>query len=262
MSGRCWRLIIDPPADAAWNMAVDDVLLDAAVADPDCTPTLRLYGWSVPTLSFGRGQPWSRSLCARAKRHGVPGVVRRPTGGAAVIHGSERTYSVIAALRKPPFEGGVVRVYQRIEVALRFSLRILGIEEIDEPRHAATSGDPRRPNSIPEYSCFQELSACETSVNGRKLIGSAQLRRRTAFLQHGALPLEGSDTTARVFDIESPRFTDLSVRLGRTVTADEMDSAWMAGFRNEFGAEFEHRPLDTGEMERVAQRESRYLNLR
>ena len=179
------------------------------------------------------------------------------------MHGRERTYAVIAALRSPPFEGGVVAVYRRIESALQSALRSLGVDRIDEYHETPERpADPHRPGSIAEYSCFQESAAHETTVSGRKLIGSAQLRRRSAFLQHGALPLEGSERTARIFGIDTPRFTDLGLRLGRIVSSEEMDAAWVAGFTKEFDAKFAIRPLDVMEREQVVRRESRYVSLR
>src|SRR5512139_577364 len=100
-----WRLLQDEPADGAANMALDEAILERCVAAP-VEPTLRLYGWDPATLSLGSKQPASGSHdLAWILDRGL-GLVRRPTGGRAVLHEHERTYAVIARLDAPPFEGG------------------------------------------------------------------------------------------------------------------------------------------------------------
>jgi lipoate-protein ligase A len=119
-------LLIDPPADGPANMALDEAILERAAASP-VEPTLRLYGWEPATLSLGSRQPARGSHdLAWILDHGC-GLVRRPTGGRAVLHEHERTYAVVARLDEPPFDGGVVATYRTIAAALVRALEILGL---------------------------------------------------------------------------------------------------------------------------------------
>ncbi len=214
-------MIVDPPAAGAWNMAVDEAVLDSYTgpAVPPA-PTLRLYGWDPPTLSLGRTQDGARD----------PGiaVVRRPTGGGAVLHDRERTYAVAGRLRALPFVGGVLDTYERIAGALADALRGLGAAV---QIRRATSAGPRA------TVCFESLSSHEIAVSGRKLIGSAQLRRRGAFLQHGSIPLE-LDVARLERVLGRPalaaRFTDLRSVLGRAVEIEELDLALILAFERCF----------------------------
>ncbi|HKQ62878.1 MAG TPA: hypothetical protein VJS92_16415, partial [Candidatus Polarisedimenticolaceae bacterium] len=156
-----WRLLLDGPADGAWNMAVDEALLDSyAGAAPPAAPTLRLYAWR-PALSLGRHQPaLGAHDGAYLRREGID-LVRRPTGGRAVLHEHERTYAICARLRHPPFAGGVSATYRCIAELLCAVLRALGVDA----RHAA-DGSPPGP---PAAACFAATSRHEVTVAGRKL---------------------------------------------------------------------------------------------
>ncbi len=213
-------------------MAVDEAILEAyAGADPKPAPTLRLYGWSPATLSLGRSQPSQGSHDPRVlAREGI-GLVRRPTGGAGVLHEHERTYAVIGALGAPPFPRGVVATYRAVAEALRSGLSKLGIDALPtEPRPAA-----RRPE---DASCFSGTGAWELVVAGRKIVGSAQARRHGAFLQHGAVPIRlepGRLGSVMGAPVDGSRFVSLEEASGRPITTDEVDRALIAGFEATFG---------------------------
>src|SRR5262245_45051045 len=122
MGPRAWRLIQDGPADAAWNMSVDEALLLAAPGSP---PALRLYTWTEPSVSLGFRQAEPAWLW-RCEALGVP-VVRRVTGGGAVLHAGDLTYSVVAPLDAPELPGDLRGSYEWIRAQLIRGLERAGL---------------------------------------------------------------------------------------------------------------------------------------
>jgi lipoate-protein ligase A len=184
-----WRLIVDGEADGATNMAADQAILDAVVegASP---PTLRFYAWAPPCLSLGRGQPLADADQEACRAAGVD-IVRRPTGGRAILHTDELTYSVALRQSDPRAEGGVIESYRRLSEGLLAGLRRLEVQAIQ-----AVGRSPA--DDAPSAVCFETPSAYEITVQGRKLVGSAQWRAGGGVLQHGTLPLCGD--LARIVD--------------------------------------------------------------
>jgi lipoate-protein ligase A len=177
---RQWRLIYDTPANGAANMAADEAILNA-VSEGRCAPTLRLYGWSPPCLSLGYGQRVDEVDLARLASSGWT-LVRRPTGGRAILHTDELTYSLALPAHHPLAAGGVIESYRRISAALLAALRILGAVPQADPQAAGAQGGT---------VCFETPSHYEITAMGKKLVGSAQVRRKDGVLQHGTLPLCG-----------------------------------------------------------------------
>ena len=175
-----WRLIIDPPASGSWNMAVDDALLEAAQED-GYLPTLRLYSWNPPCLSLGHAQHIREVDQEALKKMGWD-LVRRPTGGRAILHIDELTYSITGNAEQPILQGGILESYQKISQAF---IQMLQKYSLD-PRSREESQQAK--NQI-EPVCFEIPSNYEITVAGKKIIGSAQARRKNAILQHGAIPL-------------------------------------------------------------------------
>ncbi|MFN2571056.1 MAG: biotin/lipoate A/B protein ligase family protein [Gemmatimonadales bacterium] len=197
-----WYLIVDPAGrSGVENMAADVALLDDAVRLG--TAALRLYRWDPPTLSLGRNQPNTFD--------DVP-TVRRPTGGQAVWHEHEVTYAVAAPIA---VFGSLRKAYCEIHTRLASALRTLGVEAVLAP-----APQPTRPSAKPA-SCFASSVGGEILVSGRKLVGSAQVRRGDAFLQHGSILLDGSQQTVSPMRGE----TTLAAVLGRVVTFAEVTSA-------------------------------------
>jgi lipoyl(octanoyl) transferase len=187
-----WELHEDPPGSAARNMAKDEVCLERARRSG--RPALRLYGWERMALSIGRSQALEREIdLAACVAAGVP-LVRRITGGRAVLHGSDLTYAVTAPTAGAGFGGGILPTYRALSgVFVRF-LRALGCE----PEVQTYSGRERA--GLASAICFATPSAFEILVGGRKLVGSAQRLLSTAFLQHGSLPLAPQyELLARLF---------------------------------------------------------------
>jgi lipoyl(octanoyl) transferase len=169
--GPPWNLIVDAQGRSGIeNMAADVALLDDAVRLG--TASLRLYRWDPPTLSLGRNQP---------NTFGDIPTVRRPTGGQAVWHEHEVTYAVVAPIA---LFGSLRKAYCEIHTRLARALHALGVEAVLAPAHP-----PIRPSAHPA-SCFASSVGGEIVVGGEKLVGSAQVRRRDAFLQHGSILLD------------------------------------------------------------------------
>lgn len=181
-----WRLILGPePRSGAANMALDQAIA-AACAAGESPPTLRFYRWQPPTVSLGRHQAIAEIDLEAVAARGYE-VVRRSTGGRAILHTDELTYSVAAPADEPRVKGGVMDAYLRLSNALVAGLRNLGLEA------DKAAGDVRTAPDV-SAACFEVPSAYEITAGGRKLIGSAQSRRARYVLQHGSLPLTGDIT--------------------------------------------------------------------
>lgn len=179
------RLLDTPPARGAWNMAVDAALMESVRGG--APPSLRFYRWDPPCLSLGRNQPASGRYDLDALRERGIEVVRRPTGGRAVLHDRELTYSVVVA---EGALGGPRDAYALVNRALLAGLRRLGVAARLQPR----GGRAAAPSLSP---CFKEPAEGEVTAGGRKLVGSAQWRERGVVLQHGSLLLAGDQGEVR-----------------------------------------------------------------
>lgn len=179
-----WRLLDSGADDGYSNMAVDEAVMLAVQAG--APPTLRIYGWQPACLSIGTFQGVTTDIdtdaCARI---GVDWV-RRPTGGRAILHDQEVTYSVAALQDDERIAGDVMESYRRISMGLLAGLKRLGIEA-----DLAPSNIPATPSGAPKpAACFAAPSQHEIMVGGRKIIGSAQRRQGKVLLQHGSLLLD------------------------------------------------------------------------
>ncbi len=182
-----WRLVLCPPSTGAWNMAVDEAILENIVRG-DSLPTLRLYAWNPPCLSLGRTQAFTDANLPALEENGWD-IVRRATGGRAILHTDELTYAIILPEDNAHIKGNVLESYQYFAQALLSALEDLGANVEMNPvgRHQKS---PALSNPV----CFETPSAYEITVNGKKLIGSAQARQKGGVLQHGSLPLIGDLT--------------------------------------------------------------------
>lgn len=176
----CWRLIRSGYLDGALNMALDDALLHA-VADGASPPILRLYRWRPAALSLGYAQPVGAGIDLQACRAAGVDIVRRPTGGRAVLHDREVTYAIIAPVGNR-FGASVAESYRMIAGALGQALRGLGLAaELVPGRARGRQG---------QAVCFTAPAQYELLIAGCKVAGCAQKRRKSAFLQHGSIPLD------------------------------------------------------------------------
>jgi len=237
-----WRLLRDSSHPGAANMALDHALAECL---GEGQGVVRLYGWSAPTISFGKNEP-----AERVEEEGRPrGVeleyVRRPTGGRAVLHDQELTYAVVAPLDA---FGGLREAYLGINKALAGAIRSLGAE-VDVS--AATE-----PLGVDAGPCFQSPTGGEVVAGGRKLVGSAQARLEGALLQHGSILLAGDQGPLS----EEGTAVTLSALLGG-VTVEGVVDAVADAYRKSFGGEWVDGGYEVREIEAAARlEEERYGN--
>ncbi|WP_405282794.1 biotin/lipoate A/B protein ligase family protein [Gaopeijia maritima] len=209
-----WRVREDPPASAARNMAVDHAL---AVSLPSGMGVLRFYRWAAPTLSFGRNEPTEgRWSTAALSSEGVE-VVRRPTGGRAVLHHRELTYAVVVPAGGP---GSMRGLYGRVNAALVRALRAFGVAAELAPRQARAAPPDAGP-------CFELPAEGEVVAGGAKLVGSAQVRLEGRLLQHGSILLADDQhrlgrLAAEPVSVSDGAVTSLERCLGRVPEVAEL----------------------------------------
>jgi lipoate-protein ligase A len=180
---QAWRFLNTGDGEAAMNMAIDEAMLLRHEAG-ETPPTLRVYGWQLPTLSLGYAQHTATVVNLDACRRNGVHIVRRPTGGRAVLHDDEVTYSVVMPLTLADGSPTLTEHYRRIGLALSAALRQLGLPvRLARPQRLVTT---RQTPASP--ACFAALSRYELSVDGKKLVGSAQKRAQRTLLQHGSIP--------------------------------------------------------------------------
>lgn len=252
-----WRLLITPPARGAWNMALDESILEH-VGRGESIPTFRLYAWEPACLSLGHAQPFADVDVSRLKERGWE-VVRRITGGRAILHTDELTYSIIAPSNEPSVEGSVLESYHRIAQALLGAVQSLEIP-VEAKEGKASESETLNP------VCFEVPSTYEITVAGKKLIGSAQARKKEGLLQHGSFPLTGDLTRicqALVFENESARenaasrllerATTVETALGREISWEAAALAFVLAFEAQLGLSFERGELSKSESRRTEQ---------
>jgi lipoate-protein ligase A len=269
-----WRVITGYDLPGDYQMALDEALLESVIAGG--VPVVRFYTWRPATLSLGVNQPFGEIDAVECARRGF-GLVRRLTGGRAVLHQHELTYSVIAPENDSRVSGGVIESYRKISGALVEGLRAMGADvSLAEPSKAMfrALAESRRRTELDETVdsngavCFDTASAYELTARGRKLVGSAQARRGGAILQHGSILLDVDwDALVNVFSYASDagreraytklpsRMTSLSEELGRPVTARELQAALVPAFERTFGIslmEVEPTPSEVEAARRLA----------
>jgi lipoyl(octanoyl) transferase len=250
-----WRLLITPPSHGAWNMAVDEAVLDSTER-AESPPTVRLYSWDPPCLSLGQAQPIADVDMDRLQANGWE-IVRRITGGRAILHTDELTYSVAGPALEPRLAGSVLESYNRLALALLEALRALGL-----PVEIQT--DKQESSGVPNPICFEVPSTYELTVHGKKLIGSAQARRKAGVLQHGSLPLGGDLTRicqVLFFPDENARQSASQRLLARATTVTEVQDrvmswdhaaqAFIGSFEKQLGIKFQRGELTPEELSRT-----------
>jgi len=265
-----WRLLHSPWADGPTNMAVDEAIL-LAVAEGHAPPTLRFFGWTPPCLSLGYAQPLADVDVERLRGLGWD-LVRRPTGGRAILHTDELTYSVIAPMTEPRVLGGVIESYRQLSAGLMRGLEILGLRVRADKTYAQDSSFKTQDSNT--VVCFEVPSNYEITAGDKKLLGSAQVRKRGVVLQHGALPLTGD--IARIcealrFESESERrrvrvrvaerATTLEAIAGRAVSWAEAAQALALGFAKTLNLTWDARELTAAERTQAERlRAEKYAN--
>jgi lipoate-protein ligase A len=280
-----WRLLHTDPTDGPTNMAIDESIL-LGVAEGNSPPTLRFFSWTPPTLSLGYAQPLSDVDMDRLQARGW-GLVRRPTGGRAILHTDELTYSVITPQTDPRVEGGIVESYRRLSEGLGRGLELMDLIARNDAvyataEHTESTEKNKDKNSVGSVLsvvkkaenpvCFEVPSNYEITIIGKKLVGSAQARKQGVVLQHGTLPLTGDlaricDALAFANDAERERAKErvraraitLELALGVAVSWEQAANAMKHGFREALNLEFESGELSKAEMARARElREGKY----
>ncbi len=225
-----WTLIVESSGRPGnENMSIDYSLLRNAQGGA-CY--LRLYRWAPPCLSFGRNEPASHRYDRTAIEKLQLDVVRRPTGGRAVWHDAEVTYSVAA----PASTFGSLReTYNIIHATISHALRRLGVD-------TTLAGRPSsRARALDAGACFAAPVGGEVITARGKLVGSAQLREGGAFLQHGSVLLEDRQdvvTSVARGQCDQPASTSLSALLGRRVTFDEVVDVIVLQAKTDWGGDW------------------------
>jgi lipoate-protein ligase A len=263
-----WRLIRTGHMDAAWNMAIDEAIMKFAPILG--RPTLRFYGWENTAITIGYFQDYDKEFDEAICRSMGINIIRRLTGGRAVLHDVEVTYSIVIPEGKSAVTGSVLETYRKISEGFVIGLRKMGLEvEVATPK-----------NNVKEISegtaaCFDAPSWYEVTVNGKKIIGSAQVRKQGVLLQQGSIPLEMDVeklfTVLKFADIESKQRAKMlfqqkaaSLRevLGQRVSFLQVCEAIKEGMREALAIDFCEEELSEQEY-KAAERivEERYSQL-
>lgn len=240
-----WRFIDTGQRSGAFNMALDE-LLARRLQDEGGAPVLRLFRWKPWAISLGYNQNVNDLNSERCRRDGID-IVRRPTGGRAILHAEELTYSVVMYSGR----GSILQVYNDISRALVRGLQIFGVEVALQKSQPNFQEEYRQASSIP---CFTSSARYEIEWEGRKLIGSAQRRfgegEHDVVLQHGSilcgpahqrlvdyLTIEDAGLLSRVRRTMARKTVDLSEILGSPVDLESLATSIGLGFAETFGVE-------------------------
>jgi len=256
-----WRVIEDIPRDGTANMAIDRAIL-AACESSEVLPTLRLYSWERPTLTVGYAQNIDREIdFEKCLEQGIQ-VVRRPTGGRALLHHHEVTYSFTAPIPHPKFPPSLYGVYKVISQAL-----IEGLVEVGVKDAVLASSKKAKKDylSFHSPSCLSSINHWEIEVRGAKLVGSAQRRTKNAFLQQGSILIDcdrkllnslfkykANGSRLRSMNNLNNKFITLSECLEKDVSCEEVSKALRKGFSRTLFGRWIRGSLSSSELVRCA----------
>jgi len=247
-----WRLIKDSYHTGFMNMAIDDAIM-IAHREGLVPPTIRFYQWSPPAVSVGYFQDLKKEIDVDACKNLGIDIVRRPTGGKAVLHDKELTYSFIIKENHPLVNDSILETYKKISGGIIRGLSYLGITAelvpLREKLKNSSSGNEIKSkisHSDIKSICFSVPSQYEVQVEGKKIVGSAQVRKREIVLQHGSLLIElEKDKLFSVFNFPSVQIrerlkirfkaTSLEEILKRKISFSELSEILPGGFEEEFG---------------------------
>lgn len=243
-----YRFINTGIQQATLNMAIDEAILQHHIEEK-VPPTLRVFRWNQPSISLGRFQNIEREIVSDLCEQRGIALVRRPTGGRAVYHHDEFTYSIVIGKRYG-VPSGVVAAYAYLAQGLIAALQVLGVQsELSEGRV----------NKNPSAACFASSTQADLTSSGFKLVGSAQVWKDESLLQQGSLPLD--DRAPEFFELL--RYPDEAVRqealekyrqktaplhtFAPAVSRDEVAQAFRSGFGSALHATFIEEELTPSE---------------
>ncbi len=255
MVKKIWRLIIDDLNDPFFNMAADEAIAKS-IGILSSKPTLRFYRWNPATLSLGYFQKFNKEINSKYCIENNIGLVRRITGGRAVLHADEITYSVCIPSSDPLFERDLISSYKIIAQALAEGLRSLNLNP--------SFNQKKLPAVHSSAACFDAPSIYEITVNNKKIIGSAQKRFQHSFLQHGSIPFTiDPDKLFNCFNIENKELknrllenfkssaTGIKEELKKDISIDMAIDAFKYGFEKVLNIEFEVDKISEWEKELI-----------
>lgn len=250
MGNENFRLIIEGRNNAYWNMAIDRVLLFSY--QDIKMPTLRFYQWEVATLSLGYFQQIPEELIKKCKEKNVV-IVRRPTGGKAVLHDDEITYSIVAPFYLFSDERDILRVYNCIARVFMKAFKDMHLQvELVQSKEPSDSS----------FFCFSEPSYYEITVGGRKIIGSAQRYYKDIFLQHGSLPINRD--LALINELfgnkQEEKWTSLEESLGYRPKIQDVYEKIINAFEEIFNFKFSLLSYTSIELDRAKEYENKLLD--
>lgn len=258
-----WALLRTGHQDAAINMALDESLLNWH-SEGKIPPVLRFYGWSTPTLSAGRFQKVDRTIdLDGVKRHGCQ-FVRRQTGGSAVLHDDELTYSVVVAESKPYISPSIREAYYDLSQGVMAAFRHMGVE--------ADYSIPKERFKDRSAVCFERPSDYEMLVDGKKISGHAQTRAKGVLLQHGSIPMSmnadmlfdlfkfsDEETRARKREAFSQKAISINDTAKNVITYEDVEMAFKIGFEEALNLRLEPMELTEEQWKEVEElAESKY----
>ncbi len=259
-----WRLIKDGYHNGFMNMAIDEAIM-VTHRGGLVPPTIRFYQWSPPAVSLGYFQDLQKEIDVEAcKERGID-IVRRPTGGKAVLHDQELTYSFVIRENHPLVNNTILETYKKISRGIIKGLSYLGIEvELIPLREKLDNNSLVKINQIKSHHldfksiCFSIPSQYEVQVEGKKIVGSAQVRKGGVVLQHGSLLIKlEKDKLFSVFNFPSVQIkerlrlqfnaTSLEEILKKKINFSELSEILPHGFEEEFGVRLVESKLTSQE---------------
>ena len=247
-----WRLVINEPFTGAMNMAVDEAIM-TAVNRGMAPPTIRFYQWNPPAISLGYFQSLEKEVDLKVCRDAGIDVVRRLTGGRAVLHHHELTYSLIAPEDNEKVSGSVLKSYLKISGGLVSGLSELGV--------IAKLSEGKQRSEVDSAACFDAPSWYEMVVDGKKLIGSAQTRRSGCLLQHGSVLVKlDKDLLFSILNFPDDKLRDrakayfrtkatcLEEVLGRSPGFEELCQSFKRGFEAKLVINLREQGLSSEEL--------------
>jgi lipoate-protein ligase A len=232
-SSNDWRLIDSGPCGSAFNMALDEAIAEH-VRECKAMPTLRFYEWDRPAVTLGFFQKTQEVDVRFCLEKGIP-LVRRLTGGRAVLHGTDLTYSFASRFDTVHFGDTICNNYVRISQTFMEGLQEIGLSVTMRQRKAE-----RR--ALKNPSCFQSTSFSEITLDEKKLIGSAQKKWTDGFMQQGSIVVDlDDDTMRRIFILKNLEQLNSIARLrvyAPSITQHQIKIALKNAFEKSFGVKF------------------------
>ncbi len=253
MTRDTWRYLDLGALPGAWNMAIDEAMLQAHALQ-DAPPTLRVYAWRPPAISLGRFQQLDTSVRSEQCRDAGVDVVRRPTGGRAILHTEEEvTFSIVVSEERLGTRG-VMDSYRLLAGGIVAGLNALGLEArlVERP----SSGAGATPHGAPDPVCFAAKARCDLVVGSNKLVGSAQVHRDGVILQQNSLPLRIRPQEWSRFFVRQARDAaaiGLWDAARRELPRETIAGALRQGFEEALGVALVDGALTQREQERAAQ---------